>query len=221
MYDEKQIGYFKNIRKELLDLIPEKNRNGSMLEVGAAEGETLLYAKKHNYANKVYAIELMKIPNSKQNCNEFESFIIANIEDMHLNYEKESFDVILFADVLEHLIDPYKVLYKFKKYLKKDGVIIASIPNIRNWKILKTIFIRGDFKYEDSGILDKTHLRFFTKKNIMNLFEDNGYSIIFIQSNNRGKYKRYLKQLRLFKFCSNLCFNEFNAEQYYVCAKKE
>jgi len=220
MYKEKENQYFSKIRKELLELIPIKNRNGIMLEVGAGTGETLLYAKKNNYAKKIYGIELMEIPNSNQNSKEFESFTIGNIENITLNFKKNYFDVILFGDVLEHLVDPYRVLLDLKKYLKNDGVVIASIPNIRNWKVLKKIFLDGDFKYEESGILDKTHLRFFCKKNIIELFENNGYTIEHIQSNNHGKYKKYLKQLRLFKFCSNLCFNEFNTEQYYIRAKK-
>lgn len=79
------------------------------------------------------------------------------------------FDVIIFADVLEHLIDPEKTLKFFiNNYLKKDGEIIISVPNIANWQIrLNLIF--GRFEYQDCGILDKTHFHFYTFKSAREL----------------------------------------------------
>lgn len=220
MYDNKKSKYFKNVRKELLDLIPNENKNGNLLEIGVGEGNTLLYAKENNYAQNIYGVELFKMENSNQTSSQFEEFLIANIEETELPFEDSKFDAILLGDVLEHLINPYTTLNNLKKYLKPNGVVIASIPNIREWKTMKTIFFKGDFKYTDSGILDKTHLRFFTKKNIIELFENNNYKIENIVGSNKGSAMRYLKRLRLFKFFLQVFFEELVSIQYFVVAKK-
>lgn len=221
MYDNKQENYFVNVRKDLLDLIPDENKNGTMLEIGAGEGNTLLYAKENNYANKIYGVELFEIENSNQSNDQFEEFLIANIETTKLHFDELMFDVILLGDVLEHLVDPYTVLDNLKKFLKPNGIIIASIPNIREWNTMKTIFLKGDFRYDDAGILDRTHLRFFTKKNIIELFENNNYKIKKIVSNYNGSKMKYLKRLRLFKLFLQIFFKELLTIQYLVVAVKK
>jgi SAM-dependent methyltransferase len=172
MYNEKKDHYFKNVRKELLDLIPPENRMGNMLEIGAGGGNTLVYAKKNNYAKYITGIELCKVDNSFQDSDEFDAFLIGDIETMVLPFENNQFDVILLGDVLEHLVDPYAVIRKIKPLLSPKGVIIASLPNIRQVSVLKDIVLNGDFKYRDAGIMDRTHLRFFCKKNIIEMFVD-------------------------------------------------
>lgn len=112
MYKTKRNNYFKNIRKELLDLIPQQNKRGSILELGAGSGATMIYAKQNGYAKKIYGIELCKVESSFHESSEFESFLIGNVENMNLNYDEKSFDVILCGDVLEHLIDPYEIVKK-------------------------------------------------------------------------------------------------------------
>lgn len=144
--------YKQHPRKELLNLIPPINLGGDTLEIGAGAGDTLLYAKEHGFAKNIYGVELCKIENSNQDNKIFSDFIIGNIETMDLPFEDSQFDVILCGDVLEHLVNPYKTLESLKRYLKPNGVIIASIPNIREFKTMKKIFFHGDFRYEDSGI---------------------------------------------------------------------
>lgn len=217
MYENKTDGYFKNIRKELLDLIPQKNKYGSMLEIGAGSGATLIYAKKKSYAQSIFGVELCTVANSFQQSKEFENFIIGNIENIELPFNQEQFDVILCADVLEHLVNPYDVIKKMHPYLKNNGVFITSLPNIRQMQMLKQIYINGDFKYTDAGILDKTHLRFFCKKNMIELFENNGYVIDRIVSNSNliGKTTKMLNRVTF-----NV-FDQFLAAQYYLVASKK
>lgn len=217
MYESKTNNYFENIRKELLDLIPQTNRHGSILEIGAGSGTTMIYAKNNDYAKYIYGVELCHIPDSFQQSLEFEEFIIGNIETLKLPYNKAQFDVILCADVLEHLIDPHTVLKHLKEYLKNDGVLIASLPNIRQIHMLKQIYLDGDFRYADAGILDKTHIRFFCKKNMLELFENNDFKIDIIISNCNliGKTTKMLNRL------SFNWFDEFLAAQYYIVASKQ
>jgi len=213
--------YQQEPRKELLDLIPLENRNGNVLEIGAGAGDTLLYAKEKEFAKNIYGVELCNIENSNQTNSIFSNFIIGNIETLELPFDKNSFDVIICGDVLEHLVDPYKVLKVLKTYLKEDGVMVASIPNIREFKTMKKIFFDGDFKYEDSGILDRTHLRFFTKKNIIDLFKNEGFDILKVVSSNKGLAMRYLKRLRIFKLFLQIFFEELVTVRYFIVAKNK
>ena len=217
MYEQKKQDYFKNIRLPLLDLIPLENRNGNILEIGAGSGDNLVYAKKNGYAKKIFGIELVEIKNSNQRSKLFEDFIIGDIENIELKYQESMFDVIIMGDVLEHLVDPYKILNVLNRYLKSNGVFIASIPNVRNLKVFRNIFLRGDFKYTDEGILDRTHLRFFTKKNMIELFEHNGYNVKSILSNlNFRKNHASIKNKLTFGF-----FEEFLTGQYFIVAEKK
>jgi 2-polyprenyl-3-methyl-5-hydroxy-6-metoxy-1,4-benzoquinol methylase len=216
--------YFLNVRKELLEMIPHQLKEGNLLEIGAGSCNTLVFAKENNYAKKVYDIELCQLENSNQNNPILDGFIIANIEEIKLPYSEKYFQVILCGDVLEHLADPYRLLNSLQKYLSDDGVIIVSLPNIRELKTLKKIVFDGDFKYTEAGILDKTHLRFFTKKNMIELLEDNGFQVDFVISSDRCNFKRYIKQLRLLKLficVFKYIFEEFFTLQYYLLASKK
>lgn len=217
MYNLDNQKYFSQIRAELLELIPQRSRSGNMLEIGAGGGDTLVYAKKNGFANKVYGVDLFKIEGSNQTNPIIDEFKIQNIEECNLDCNENYFDVIIMADILEHLINPYEVLTCIKKYLTKDGVIIASIPNFRHYDVLKSVFLDGDFKYSDLGILDKTHLRFFCKKNIVDLFENSKLHISQITSifEIKKKGRKYIFNKLFF---SKL--EEFLVVQYFVVAHK-
>ena len=90
---------------------------------------------------------------------------------------KHYFNAIFFNDVLEHMVDPLLCLQQAQSLLASDGKIYASIPNFIFADNLARIVLSKDWRYEDSGILDKTHLRFFTKKSIVRLFRDAGYNL--------------------------------------------
>jgi 2-polyprenyl-3-methyl-5-hydroxy-6-metoxy-1,4-benzoquinol methylase len=115
-------------------------------------------------------VDLISIPGSNQQHPSINKFQLANIETEEISAEKEYFDVIICADVLEHLADPWAAVDKIASHLKPDGLLFVSIPNFREVKTIFKILLKADFKYEPSGgILDKTHLRFFCKKNIRQL----------------------------------------------------
>lgn len=87
---------------------------------------------------------------------------------------------IVFNDVLEHIVDPWEALRATRKHLAPGGVVIASIPNIRSLQVLIDLVFRGDWKYREMGILDRTHLRFFTKRSMQRLFTECGYEVLQI-----------------------------------------
>jgi SAM-dependent methyltransferase len=100
----------------------------------------------------------------------YDSFQIADVETFAFPYVQE-FDYIVFADVLEHLRDPAAVLRRCIPALKQSGKIIISVPNIANW-VTRLSLLSGRFEYMDRGILDRTHLRFFTLRTLQRLMNE-------------------------------------------------
>lgn len=91
--------------------------------------------------------------------------------------ETERFDCVTFNDVLEHLVDPAGSLRAAATLLRPEGVVVASIPNVRYVEVLSDLLFRGKWTYTDTGVLDRTHLRFFTRSTMVALFEDTGYEV--------------------------------------------
>lgn len=106
--------------------------------------------------------------------------LIGNIEEMDISglIGDEKFDVFMFGDVLEHLRYPEKVLARARPLLPEGGYVLASIPNIAHISVALDL-LEGKFEYRPLGLLDNTHIRFFTKKTIYSLFRDSGYEIIY------------------------------------------
>jgi 2-polyprenyl-3-methyl-5-hydroxy-6-metoxy-1,4-benzoquinol methylase len=217
MYETKMPSYFAHCRTDMLAVLP---RNGSnrILEVGAGCGETLLRAKALGLAAEVVAVELVPLANSGQSDPGIDRFIIGDIEKMALPLEQNYFDVVLCGDVLEHLVDPWSTVKKLTGHLKPGGHFIASMPNFREIRTLLSIIIGGSFSYLNAGILDRTHLRFFCKKNMRELLEQNGLTVMSITSNLDilGKGKRNLLNRLTFK-----AFAEFLESEYLLVARKE
>ncbi len=82
-----------------------------------------------------------------------------------------TYDCIVFNDVLEHVVDPWSMLDRAKERLAPGGRIVASIPNVRHYIVVRNLALRGRWDYADWGVLDRTHLRFFTRASIEELFE--------------------------------------------------
>ncbi|KKI00362.1 hypothetical protein EO95_13890 [Methanosarcina sp. 1.H.T.1A.1] len=217
MYNNKSCIYYSNIRWDIIDLIPEGDHK--VLEVGCGAGNTLMKIKEVNKAKEIYGVEINK-ESIQENIRNINKVAIGNVEQIDPQFPEELFDFIIFGDVLEHLINPEEVLKKYLKYLKKNGIIIASIPNIKNYAVLFNLIIRDKFEYKDAGILDRTHLRFFTKREIINMFDRSNMHIIKIKLKLnfpikfRGKYVHFDSE-------NVIPGSSFFTSQYIVCAKKK
>jgi 2-polyprenyl-3-methyl-5-hydroxy-6-metoxy-1,4-benzoquinol methylase len=217
MYQDKSKKYFNNPRIDLIGLIP-KNENNKVLEIGAGSCDTLIAIKKLKLAMEVVGIELMELIDSQQHNSEIDKLIIGNIENIELDLPEEYFDVIICGDVLEHLIDPWNTLKKLYKHLKPDGIIIISVPNIREYHILYRIFVLADFKYGDHGILDRTHLRFFCKKNIISLLTSTMFMPISVKS--IFKLEKGHRTRKIVDMLTCGLIRDFLTSQYVVVAEK-
>ena len=166
--------YYFNARMELLEFITHKpDDTFHVLEVGCGLGCTLAKIQSLFPNAHVTGIELNEKVASLG--KQVVDIIPGNIETMELPYPMSCFDYIIFADVLEHLYDPEKILKRMRPYLKPHGCIIASIPNIMHYSVILPLLC-GHFTYQDAGILDRTHIRFFTANECVEMFKRCGYA---------------------------------------------
>jgi 2-polyprenyl-3-methyl-5-hydroxy-6-metoxy-1,4-benzoquinol methylase len=218
-YLEKAGYYFQFTRTDLIDLLPKGRSFSHVAEVGASGGYTLLYLKEKGIAQKVTGIELLELPGTEQKNPAIDNFLIANIEQMDSDLFTEAFDVVICGDVLEHLANPWAVRDKLLKWLKPGGYFLASIPNIREYKTVLKILLRGTFTYEEGGVMDKTHLRFFCKKNILELMGANGLKVEKIVSNLAYPVWNTKTRARINNLSLKM-LEEFLSKQYFVLSVK-
>ena len=165
--------YYKHVRYDVLPLLPQLD-GGRFFEVGCGAGDTLAFLKTSGRCSWAGGVELFHSAVEDARTKNIDLVLEGNVSEMTLPFEHGSLDVILCLDVLEHLNDPWKVLQELSKYLKSGGIFICSIPNVRNFRVTMPLIIRGIWEYSNEGILDKTHLRFFTKKSAIALVECSG-----------------------------------------------
>jgi len=166
---------YSDINQAVLRNVPA----GSLaLDVGCGTGILGAELKKRDCT--VYGIEYSKGSASLAR-TKLEKVIIADLEQEPPRLD-ERFDVVIFADVLEHLRDPEQVLKRYLRFSKPNGTVVVSLPNIANWTMrMKLLF--GSFNYKETGILDRTHLHFYTLTTARKLMEGAGLRVIKIDLN--------------------------------------
>ncbi len=172
-YNTKDDKYYSNSRPEMLEFLPDDAKTA--LDVGCADG-TFAFQLRGKGVEEIWGIEYMDSEAQKaKEC--LDNVFSGPCEDYIDQLPNNFFDVIYFNDVIEHLVDPYTVLQKIREKLTNRGVVISSIPNIRHHSIFTNLLFKKDWKYEAHGIMDKTHLRFFTNKSIRRMYQEAGYTI--------------------------------------------
>ncbi|MFH6601992.1 class I SAM-dependent methyltransferase [Maribacter algicola] len=188
-YENKADDYYNHVRPEMLAYLPSGCK--TLLDVGCGEGTFAAHIKQRE-GLEAWGIELMPEP-GKQAQKVLDKVYIGPCEDILDGLPDNYFDAIYCNDVLEHLVDPYSVLATLRNKLTDQGVVISSIPNIRYHDAFKKIVLQKKFEYEGHGIFDKTHLRFFTKSSIANMYRRLGFEIVRHEGINRtGSLKPYL-----------------------------
>lgn len=212
--------YSGNLRNDLLKYIDCSKENLALLETGCAMGANFTYIKALNPKAELCGIELCD--GTAYFAKKHADVCSADLEKIEVPEWNNKFDYIIMGDIIEHLVDPWSALKKLKVMLKSGGCIIASIPNIMNAVTMYHI-LSGKFTYEESGVLDKTHMRFFTKYEIEKMFNDCGYYIEFLGYNQivgrDDDINNFEKEIMSMKSL-NVDPDEFNAMQYIIKANK-
>lgn len=165
--------YFEDVNWGLLRLWGD--RTGlDVLDVGCGFATTSEHIQKRG--NRVTGIESSDEAVAKAS-KRIETVIHADLMNLDGIATAKKFDVIIFADVLEHLQWPQEVLRRYLQLLRDNGTVIVSLPNVGLWSVRLSL-MAGRFEYADTGVLDKTHLRFFTRRSARALLDGAGLTPI-------------------------------------------
>jgi SAM-dependent methyltransferase len=209
-YFEPDSIYYSSLRMPLLEMA--RDRPKKVLEIGCASGHSLAYFKQQG-SEFVAGVEIFpEVAEIARARTDIDDVIVGNIEEIELNYPEDYFDMIVASHVLEHVTDPWKVLEKIIKYLKPGGQLIGSLPNVRYIGVSLPLLFMGSWKYQDAGILDITHFRFFTLSTIKELLLSADLEVDSITPEVFGK-KYTIANVATLGLCKNLLgyTNNFSA----------
>jgi len=208
----KNESYYSNYRYEMMDFLPKEAN--TYLELGCSEGK---FGKQIKDLGKtVWGSEY--VPETAEKASLLLDKVLVGDINEHCNELPDNyFDCIISNDVLEHLTYPTDTFLKLAPKLTANGYIVASIPNVRYVKNLYNLIFRKDWKYENEGILDNTHFRFFTEKSIVRFFEEIDFEIVRMEGINPSGNSI----LKLINFLTFNFFADAKYLQFAVLAKKK
>lgn len=202
--------YFESERPEVFALVEPSAK--IILDVGCGAGTLGASLKKQYPKRKIFGLEIDQTAAFKAR-KFLDQVFVGDIQNCEINIEPGTLDCIILADVLEHVVHPERVLVRLKPLLRPNGCVIVSLPNMRHYTVFIRLLING-WQYEDSGLFDKTHLRFFSRQSMIDLIENAGFRIDVEKSRFSGSIKM--------KAVNVLCFNklkDFITAQYIFRAR--
>ena len=208
------MSYYATPRTDLVDL--SQNSSVPALEVGCGTGATAQLLVERGIATHVDGVEIS--PQVAALATQTMRVVtVGNIETIDIKelLAGEGYKTIVLGDVLEHLVDPWRVLRSLVRNLEPGCEVLISLPNIRNLRVILPLVIKGSFEYSNQGLLDKTHLRFFSHSSMVDLISSAGLAIEQ-QSAQRAGGIKYPWTGRLTKI-----FGPFLTDQYtFRCVKQ-
>ena len=190
-----QGGYYSHFRSELIPFF--EGFSGSVMDVGCGSGELLKYLKK-NGAQRTIGLEMRSdVADELRRSGVIDQVLSLDIEAEELSVPAGSLDAIVVSHVLEHMVNPWGVLRKLNQYLKRDGILVGALPNVRHIGVAGSLLLRGRWQYAGSGILDVTHLRFFTRESTITLLESSGFAVEVLKPEISGPRASFISKVSL------------------------
>jgi 2-polyprenyl-3-methyl-5-hydroxy-6-metoxy-1,4-benzoquinol methylase len=182
-------GYHNQIRDDVIPCIPRTT--GTLLDVGGGTGATAVHLKAIGLAARVGVVDRVESEHADPALDFHCSGELEDAAFLGEVIEREGpFDTILALDILEHLVDPWRVVSQLHGALVPGGHLIASIPNVRHYRVSGGLFFRNHWPLADAGILDRTHLRFFVKDTAVELMTHSGLVLEAVQSPDPERHRR-------------------------------
>ncbi|HEX7681731.1 MAG TPA: class I SAM-dependent methyltransferase [Thermoanaerobaculia bacterium] len=176
MYESTNYQYFEDVNWGLLRLWGDR-KDHDVLDVGCGFATTSQYlAMRRNYVTGIES-SAEAVAVARQRVTEVIHADLQQLDEVKRALGNRRFDVIIFADVLEHLAWPIGVLRGYLDLLKDGGSVIVSLPNVGLWSVRLNLLL-GRFRYEETGVLDHTHLRFFTRRTAREMIEQAGLQVV-------------------------------------------
>lgn len=173
-YSGKEAAYFGLARTEIGPLLPETAER--VLEIGCGAGATMGWLRGIRDVKYAAGIELIAEA-AREALSNFDDVLVGDVEAKIADLPSLGFDLVLALDVLEHLVDPWKVVGLCADTLRPGGVMIVSIPNIAHYSVAFPLLFRGRWRYRGEGLLDITHLRFFDAHSVIALMMGPGFTV--------------------------------------------
>lgn len=204
--------YYATDRKELVAFVQPHGPFETALDIGCAGG---LFGEGLRQAGVV------------KTCDGVEPFDEAAVSArMHLRHVwsgtiesvRESipwpdYDLVCMADVLEHLVDPWSALRLLHEHTRRECRLLLSVPNVRHYKVSLPLLLRDEFRYADHGIMDRTHLHFFTRSSLVESLDECGWNAAVIGCNMKKRYRK--------AWMPTSWIEPLVAVQYFVLAEKQ
>lgn len=170
-------GYYRNSRLEVFTLLLNYDnstisKHRKVLEIGCGEGNFSMHFNNVEY----WAVEPSAFHARKAEEKGIK-MLIGTYENVCENIPNDYFDLVVINDVMEHTIDHERFLLLVKCKLKEDGILLGSVPNIRFITVLLKLIVFKDWRYKSFGVLDSTHLRFFTKRSLIRALQDSDFVV--------------------------------------------
>jgi 2-polyprenyl-3-methyl-5-hydroxy-6-metoxy-1,4-benzoquinol methylase len=173
-YAGKPQSYFAGARSDFIRRLP-KDPTASVLEIGCGTGATGALALAQGRCGHYSGVELFDGA-AEEARKVLTEVITGNIETLDFKWQPSTFDALIFSEVLEHLVEPGRVVRELSRFVRPGGIVMASSPNISHWRVIREL-AAGRFNLTDRGVFDRTHLRWFTPATFVQLFEDAGFRI--------------------------------------------
>lgn len=208
--------YFLRRREEIVRAVPAAAK--SILDVGCGGGALGQALRELDPARKLVGIE--SHPGAVRHARGvYDAVYAVDAETFEQPFLAGEFDCLVFADVLEHVRDPWGLLRRLLPALRAGGTVVASVPNVRRLSVLRPLVEAGRWDYQDEGILDRTHLRFFTRQTFARLLEEAGVAGGTVEHLGGEEYRSYAPdeggRLRI----GRLALDEVTAEEFAdLCA---
>jgi SAM-dependent methyltransferase len=167
-------GYYQELRTPMLSLVRGVPKR--VLEIGCASGRTLAYFQERG-AEFTVGVEYSPDVAAQAEARGVGQIIVGDIERLELDLEPASFDLLIAGHVLEHLTDPWQVLRKLRAFLKPGGQFVGGLPNVRHHSVVLPLVFHGKWEYQPSGVMDWTHLRFFSRGTAQALVRNAGFEV--------------------------------------------
>jgi len=167
---------FEHCNPDLLAALPKDARR--LVEVGCSSGALAREYRRANPSCHYTGVEVVAeyARYARSHCDAVLELDIETVDEAFLR-ERLPGDCWIFGDVLEHLRDPWGLLARVRRVIPAGGSVVACIPNAQNWSVQARL-CRGAFRYENVGLLDRTHLRWFTRQTIAEMFDGAGFAIV-------------------------------------------
>jgi SAM-dependent methyltransferase len=178
IYDGKPDSYFANARRDIVQLMTT-GPDSSVLELGCGAGGTGRAVLEAGKAGRYVGLELSPAAATIA-AGYLTEVLVGDVEALDLSSLKASFDALIISEVLEHLTDPWTSLQRLAGCVKPGGLVYASSPNVAHWSVIRGL-ISGRFEYAEKGVMDRTHLRWFTPESYRDLFRTAGLEVLNVR----------------------------------------